>query len=137
MVFSRLDQAQLQLRPYFRWHMMVDSTKYEITKAQQKKPLIVHAPSNRKVKGTQYILDAISLLKGNNFEFDFMLVENMKFEDALNIYKSSDIVIDQLFIPGSGKLATECLAYGKIVLSRMNYENYPQNSGVKLSLIHI
>ena len=56
MIFSRLDQAQLQLRPYYRWHMMVDMSKYEYTHIQKKKPLIVHAPSNRKVKGTEYVL---------------------------------------------------------------------------------
>jgi hypothetical protein len=40
-------------------------------------------------------------------------------------YSTADIVIDQVLCPGAGKFATECLAMGLVVLSRMAYNQYP------------
>jgi len=128
-IFSRLDQAQLQLRPYFRWNMMVDPKKFcENSVQRRSNPIIAHAPSSRDIKGTRYLLEAISRLKAEGFKFQLSLIENVPNKEAIQMYGDADILVDQLLCPGTGKLATEALASGTIVLSNMAYGSYPQNN---------
>ncbi|MBN8704018.1 MAG: glycosyltransferase [Bacteroidetes bacterium] len=129
MIFSRTDQAQLALRPYFRWHMMVDTNKIVENSVQRAlRPKVAHAPSNRLVKGTKYVLEAFEKLKNEGIEFEPALIEGVKNAEAIKLYQDADILIDQLICPGSGKLATEALASGTIVMGHMAYGIYPQNN---------
>ncbi|WP_366656153.1 glycosyltransferase [Fodinicurvata sp. EGI_FJ10296] len=80
-------------------------------------PLIVHAPSNRGVKGTQFVLEAVNRLRDDGFNFEFSLVEGVSHEEAKALYRSADIVIDQLRIGWYGVLGVEAMALGKPVIS--------------------
>lgn len=80
------------------------------------KPLIVHAPTRRHVKGTSYILKAVDRLKEKGLKFDFRLVEGLSNEDAAAVYARSDIIIDQLKIGWHGVLSTEAMALGKVAM---------------------
>jgi glycosyltransferase involved in cell wall biosynthesis len=136
-VFSRLDQAQIELRPYHRWNMMVRPELFKNNFVQRKKrPVVVHAPSAALIKGTKYILKAVEELK-TELDFDFQLIQNVPYEKAVKMYQECDILIDQLLCPGTGKLATEALASGKIVMSLMNYENYPQKNPSECPIIDV
>lgn len=128
-IFSRLDQAQLQLRPYYRWNMMVPCKKIiEQTNQRKIKPIVAHAPSHRNVKGTQYVLAAFERLKKEGVDFEPLLIENVSNPEAIKMYANADILIDQLLCPGAGKLATEGLASGTIVMGHMAYDRYPQKN---------
>ena len=81
-----------------------------------KRPLVVHAPSRRIVKGTDYILSAVDKLKEEGIEFDFELIENKTNIEAKKLYEQADIVIDQLRIGWYGVLCVECMALGKPVI---------------------
>jgi glycosyltransferase involved in cell wall biosynthesis len=81
------------------------------------KPIIVHAPSRRGVKGTAEVLEAIHALRDEGFDFEFILVENMPQKEAQKIFKKCDIIIDQLRIGWYGVLAVEGMALGKAVIS--------------------
>ena len=85
-------------------------------KCINKRPIIVHAPSNPVIKGTKYILNAIESLK-KKYDFDFILVENKPFDEAKKIYESADIFIDQLILGTYGGVAVEAMALGKPVIS--------------------
>ncbi|WFU35750.1 hypothetical protein QA635_15585 [Bradyrhizobium brasilense] len=78
------------------------------------KPKIVHAPSDGSIKGTQLILDALELLK-SRFEFELILVEKKTHEEALAIYRSADLAIDQVLAGWYGGFAVEMMAMGKPV----------------------
>ena len=137
-IFSRLDQAQLQLRPHFRYHMWVDSNIVKYNPEQRKiNPIIVHAPSHRKLKGTQFVLEAFEKLKSEGIEFTPLLIENIPNRKALAIYTNADIVIDQLIITGTGKLASEALAAGCVVMAHMGYTNYPQKNAQDCPVIDV
>lgn len=137
-IFSRLDQAQLQLRPYFRWNMMVNPGKISENCYQRiNNPIVVHAPSSREVKGTKYLLWAVEKLKTEGYEFEFSLIENVPNIEAIRMYGEADILVDQLLCPGTGKLATEALATGTIVLSNMSYGIYPQNNPTDCPVIDV
>ena len=83
--------------------------------ANKSRPVIVHAPSKRSIKGTEYIQKAIEKLK-EKYEFDYCLVENMTNEEAKKVYASADIIIDQLKVGTYGVLSVEGMALGKPVI---------------------
>ncbi len=76
---------------------------------------ILHAPSRRRLKGTEHVLNAIKKLKNEGYNIELILVENTPHKEALEYYKRADIVIDQLLIGWYGMLAQECMALGKPV----------------------
>ncbi len=80
------------------------------------RPLVVHAPSDQKVKGTRYILDAVSRLRSEGVSFDFVLVESMSNEAARRIYEKADLLVDQLLAGWYGGVAVEFMALGKPVV---------------------
>lgn len=82
-------------------------------------PTIVHAPSKRAVKGTEYILKALEAI---NKPYKLVLVENKTQEEALAIYKTADIIIDQLLIGTYGVYTIESMALGKPVIVYIDEE---------------
>jgi glycosyltransferase involved in cell wall biosynthesis len=107
--------------------LCIDLKKFEVSNKQNEKLLIVHAPTNREVKGTEYILKAINDLK-LSYDFEFKLVEHMSYEEAMQTYKNADIIIDQILIGSHGLLAVESMALGKPVICFINEymkEKYP------------
>ncbi|MDA8887811.1 glycosyltransferase [Hellea sp.] len=80
-------------------------------------PLIVHAPSRRGVKGTEYVIKAVESLKKKGFKFKFQLVESMPHAEARAVYERADIIVDQLRIGWYGVLAVEAMALGKPVVA--------------------
>ncbi|CAG7649103.1 glycosyltransferase family 4 protein [Paenibacillus allorhizosphaerae] len=85
--------------------------------ASKSEPVVVHAPSHRKVKGTDFVLDAVERLKKEGLKFRFKLVEKVPHEQAMKIYQHSTIVIDQLTVGTYANLSMEAMAMGKPVIS--------------------
>ena len=88
-----------------------------------RKPRIVHAPSDGNVKGTPRILAALETLR-SEFEFELILVENTPYEEAIELYKSADIAIDQLMAGWYGGVAVELMAMGKPVLCYLREQDF-------------
>lgn len=98
----------------------IDTSKFEFSppKSENKRPLIVHAPTAPVGKGTIYIEKAIENLRKNH-NFDFVLIKNMKHNEALENIKKCDLYIDQLISGNYGMAAMEAMAFGKPVISYM------------------
>lgn len=89
---------------------------------------IIHAPTRRGLKGTEYIIPVIEKLKNEGHSINFILVENRPHHEALEIFQSADIVIDDILQGPYGILAIECMALGKPVLDFIHdsfVHNYP------------
>ncbi len=86
-------------------------------KASDRPLRIVHAPTDRNVKGTSAVIDAIAAL-GSRVEFD--LIEHLPRDQAMLRYAQADIIIDQLRLGWYGGLSVEAMALGKIVISRID-----------------
>lgn len=84
---------------------------------------IGHAPSHRKVKGTQLIIDALDSLRESGYSFEFVLVEGVSNREARKIYETIDILVDQLFAGWYGGLAVEAMALGKPVVVYLRDED--------------
>jgi glycosyltransferase involved in cell wall biosynthesis len=76
------------------------------------RPLVVHAPSNRARKGTEFVIAACAQLP---VELD--LVEGVPHDEARERYARADIVVDQLNAGWHGIFALEAMALGKPVLA--------------------
>ena len=81
----------------------------------KKKPLIIHSPSARVCKGSEFICKAIDKLK-ETYDFDFKLIENMPRAEALRLMAECDIFIDQLILGSYGLASIEAMSFGKPVL---------------------
>lgn len=79
-------------------------------------PLVVHAPSHRGVKGTEYVLAAVRRLQRRGVRFRFQLVEGMSHDEAKRLYSQATIIIDQLRIGSYANLSMEAMALGKPVI---------------------
>jgi len=88
------------------------------------KPRIVHAPTAGGIKGTPLILDALSRLQ-SSYDFELILVERKTHEEALQLYKSADLAIDQVLAGWYGGFAVEMMAMGKPVACYLRGEDMP------------
>lgn len=76
---------------------------------------IVHAPSNRVVKGSQIILDTLDRLQNKYKNLNVILVENKSYAEAIKLYQQADLVIDQILVGWYGAFAVEVMKLGKPV----------------------
>jgi glycosyltransferase involved in cell wall biosynthesis len=82
------------------------------------KPLVVHAPSSRRRKGTEHVIAACEQL---GVELD--LVEGVRHDEARARYERADIVVDQLNAGWYGMFAIEAMALGKPVVTFLREES--------------
>jgi hypothetical protein len=85
------------------------------TKNANKIIKILHAPSDPEIKGTNFVNDAIQILKNKNLNFEFSILSNVSNREILNQLKDTDILIDQ---PSTwiGRLGMEACASGCCVI---------------------
>jgi glycosyltransferase involved in cell wall biosynthesis len=81
------------------------------------RPLVVHAPSNRERKGTEHVEAACAQLP-----VDLEVIHGLRHEQAVEIYKRADIVVDQLNAGWYGLFAIEAMALGKPVVTFLHDE---------------
>jgi glycosyltransferase involved in cell wall biosynthesis len=81
------------------------------------RPVVLHAPSSRRRKGTEHVIAAC---EGLNLELD--IVEGLRHDEARRHYERADIVVDQLNAGWYGIFALEAMALGKPVLSYLREE---------------
>jgi len=74
--------------------------------------VIVHAPTNRQIKGTQYLLDAVARLQALHYPVELSLIENRSHADAVRLYRAADLAVDQLLVGSYGQFAAEMMALG-------------------------
>ncbi|SCA56225.1 conserved hypothetical protein [Candidatus Terasakiella magnetica] len=102
-------------------HISLD--EWEPKYQQNKIPKILHAPSNRSIKGTEAVLKALTKLKDEGAVFELVLVEKMNREQARKHYEACDLLIDQLIIGWYGGLAVELMALGKPVICYLHQDD--------------
>jgi glycosyltransferase involved in cell wall biosynthesis len=85
--------------------------------SDSRRPLVVHAPSNRVKKGTQHVIDACAQLP-----VDLEIVEGLPHLEARERYERADIVVDQFNSGWHGVFSLEAMALGKPVVARLEPE---------------
>src|SRR6476646_10692476 len=96
----------------------IDLTSIEPAPASDRtRPVILHAPSSRRRKGTEHVVAACEGL-----DADLVLVEGVHHDEAFERYRDADIVVDQLNAGWYGLFAIECMALGKPVVTFLHDE---------------
>ncbi len=118
----------------------VDPEVVKPSRANPKKKLtILHAPTNRAVKGTRFVEEAAQSLE-DEFDLEWLFVEGIPHERAMDLYKQADLVIDQLRVGWYGAFAVEMMAMGKPVMCYVRGEDLefiPEEMQVDLPLIQV
>ena len=83
---------------------------------------IVHAPSRRRSKGTEAVLEAVATLQSEGAPIELDLVENTPNDQARLRYAAADLVIDQLNVGWYGLFSIESMALGKPCIVRLDPE---------------
>jgi hypothetical protein len=96
----------------------VDVTSIEpAPPSDRSRPVILHAPSSRRRKGTEHVLAAV-----DGLDADLLLVEGLDHREAFERYREADLVVDQLNAGWYGLFAIECMALGKPVVTFLHDE---------------
>lgn len=102
----------------------VDLNKWTFLPLEEKKEIeVLHAPTDREIKGTKYVLEAMSKLKNDGYPVKLKLVENIPNNEMLDYCKNADIVVDQLSVGWYGGFAVEMMALGKPVICYLNEDH--------------
>lgn len=98
---------------------------------------IMHAPTHRGFKGTDFIVEAIEQLKLEGYNIYFDLVENVTHDELLERYKRCHLFIDQIMAGWYGTATIEAMSIGRpvIVSLRREYFSYI-DFGDKIPAIH-
>ena len=108
----------------------VDLREYTpaVPSKDSKRPVIVHAPTDRRIKGTEHVLEAISRMEKDH-ELEFVLIDKLPHHRAKKMYVKADIIIDQVLAGTHGVFAVEAMALGKPVICYIREDlrsTYPQ-----------
>ena len=85
--------------------------------SDRKRPVILHAPSSRRRKGTEEVIAACAQLP-----VDLRLVEGVPNDEARRLYREADIVVEQLHAGWHGIFGLEAMALGKPVVTFLHDE---------------
>jgi glycosyltransferase involved in cell wall biosynthesis len=99
------------------------------------RPVVLHAPSSRRRKGTEHVIAACEEL---DVELD--IVEGLRHDEAQRHYERADIVVDQLNAGWYGIFALEAMALGKPVLSYLRDEAVEETEralGVQVPIVRV
>lgn len=111
LVVSVPNQAGLALRPYLHFAYPMDLGLYRAHIPDREVPVVVHAPSDRAVKGTAAILAGLERLAARGVRFELRLLEGLPNAQVREALADADVAIDQLHM-SYGKFAAEALASG-------------------------
>jgi glycosyltransferase involved in cell wall biosynthesis/SAM-dependent methyltransferase len=84
---------------------------------RNRRPRVLHAPSNEGRKGTGHVLAAVESLREEGLAFDFELIKDRPHEEAREAYERADILVDQLMTGWYCVQAVEGMSLAKPVIS--------------------
>lgn len=76
------------------------------------KIIIGHAPTDRKLKGTKYLIEAVDQLKKEHPNVECLLIENKSHMEAQKLLQTCDIVVDSVGLGWYGVLTNEVQQMG-------------------------
>jgi glycosyltransferase involved in cell wall biosynthesis len=101
--------------------------------ADNPRPVVLHAPSSRRRKGTEHVIAACERLP-----VELEIVEGLHHDEARRLYERADIVVDQLNAGWYGLFAIEAMALAKPVVTFLHdeaVERTEQALGTKVPIV--
>jgi glycosyltransferase involved in cell wall biosynthesis len=81
---------------------------------------IVHAPTMRRKKGTEFVIEAVERLKSTGLPVELVLVEGIQAGRVRELYENCDIGVDQVLYGWHGKFSVELMSMAKPVICYIN-----------------
>ena len=85
--------------------------------SDRERPVVLHAPSSRRRKGTEHVVAACEQL-----DVELEIVEGLDHRQAFERYRGADVIVDQLNAGWYGVFAIEAMALGKPVVTFLHEE---------------
>lgn len=85
-------------------------------KRSHDKIIILHVPTDPKIKGTEYIIKAVKRLQKEHLPVELTVFANRPHSEIDSYYRNSDIVVDQLLAGSPGLVSLEGMMYAKPVI---------------------
>lgn len=93
-----------------------DLSLYPVAPPSGPPRLVLHAPTNRLIKGTRHVERAYEGVRKYFPGVEFLTVEGKPWSELMELIKLADVVVDQVFMGWYGMVAVEAMAMGKPVL---------------------
>ena len=97
----------------------IDSDVQAIEWQRSDPPVLMHMPTNKAVKGTEFIYEVFKALQRKR-KVKIMILENLNFKEAVEIRKKATIFFDQFVVGFYGNSAIEAMQYGIPVAAWIN-----------------
>jgi glycosyltransferase involved in cell wall biosynthesis len=101
--------------------------------SDHQRPVVLHAPSSRTRKGTEFVVAACEQL-----DCELEIVEGLDHREAFERYRRADLIVDQLNAGWYGVFAIEAMALGKPVVTYLHDEAVRRTEeafGVRVPLV--
>ncbi|MES3016272.1 MAG: glycosyltransferase [Bacteroidota bacterium] len=102
---------------------------------ESKKIIIVHSPSAKLAKGSNYIVPVVESLK-LQYEIEFILMHNVQRIEMLKVMRTADIFIDQIILGSYASAAIEAMSFGKPVIAYIMPGVYKQGVPVDCPIVN-
>lgn len=98
--------------------------------------VVAHAPTDRVIKGTRHVIEAVDALRDEGVAMRLDLVEGVTRDVALERLAAADLLVDQLMLGWYGTVAVEAMALGRPVMSYIR-EDEPEDNpfGAELPIV--
>lgn len=87
--------------------------------------VVGHAPSNRRIKGTEHVIAAVEALRGEGVPVRLDLIEGVPHAEALARLNAADLLVDQLLLGWYGGVAVEAMARARPVVAAIDESRNP------------
>jgi hypothetical protein len=95
------------------------STWPEQLPEQRPEPVILHVPSRRGTKGTEFVIAGMKQLAEQGHQFTFKLLEGVSHDEARRAIQAADIVIDNLLTGDYEVVSLETMASSRVALANI------------------
>ena len=123
----------------FRPYASVDPGAIDVAPPPAREELVVaHAPSDRGIKGTEHVIEAVDSLRAEGVRLRLDLVEGASHDEAMRRFARADLGVDQLNLGWYGGFAVELMAMGRPVLCHISEEEPEDNPfGDELPIVRV
>lgn len=94
--------------------------------------LVLHAPTNRLIKGTAHVEAAFERLRARFPGVEFRTVERLPWRELRDLMAECDVLVDQVFMGWYGMVAVEAMALARPALAYLRPDFEPRAEGCPL-----
>ena len=108
--------------PFATWcPVVVEPAKWnsDAPVVERERPVVVHAPSHDRIKGTELVDAAMEPLAARGL-IEYRRIGRVPFGEMPAVYREADVVLDQFRLGSYGAAACEAMAAGRVVVGNLS-----------------